>query len=504
MRARGLALLVFLAVTSLHGAFACSGKETASTTSAGTGGAGGAPPSGPPCSTPRFAAGRVSVQCEQLVDPEGRVVFLHGVNARVEGIFDVTFDDGRTALEPIPKLTAADAQRMREVGFNAVRLPINWSGLEPKDGGGFDEAYVDRVAAAVAILKGAGLRVLVDFHQDAYSKEIGEDGAPLWAIRPPPTQLLQGPLTDLDARRTSPQVLAAFSTFFGDKGADLRTRFAAAVAHVAQRFADEPAVVGIEIFNEPLPDSDVQLDRLHDEVIAAIRKVDPGQLAFFEPSVLRNFSDHASPADRDPWPGTVYAPHVYTLAFSGTDAQHQAMTKDTLQLSNKSARNEAKSWKAPLAITEFGYAPDGIQADNYLAWQTEWQDEYQASAFFWLWKEQSQGSWGLFDYDAANDAWTERDHVRKALARVAPEAVAGWPTSFAYDRAAKRFQLDFTGDPAITAPSRIHVPAPADFAPSFTITCDGAAVTAARDPASGVVEVPCGGAGAHTIVIAES
>jgi endoglycosylceramidase len=498
MRARSLPLAL-LALAALP--LACSSKEPASTTSTGSGGHGGAAPSGPPCSEPRFAAGRLSVQCQQLVDAEGRVVFLHGVNARVEGIFDVTFTDGRLPLETIPAFAAEDAARMRSMGFNAVRLPIHWSALEPQDGGGFDEAYVDRVAAAVALMKAAGLGVLVDFHQDAYSKEIGEDGAPLWAIRPPPTELLGGPLTDLDKRRTSPQVLQAFSTFFGDEGADLRTRFAAAVAHVAQRFATEPAVIGIELYNEPLPDDDPQLDRLHDEVLTALRQVDAGQLAFFEPSVLRNFSDHGPPADRQPWPGTVYAPHVYTLSFTGTDAQHQAMTKDTLQLSNKSAANEARSWKAPLAITEFGYAPDGIQSDRYHAWQTEWQDEYQASAFFWLWKEQSQGSWGLFDHDDATGTWTERDHVRKALARVAPEAVAGWPTHFGYDRAARRFQLDFTGDPAITAPSRLQVPAPADFAATFTVTCDGATISAARDPATGVVEVPCGGAGAHTIVI---
>src|SRR5215813_7020836 len=124
------------------------------------------------------------------------------------------------------------------MGFNALRLPVNWSALEPKDGGGYDEAYVKRVVDVIDIAGAAGLVVLVDFHQDAYSKEIGEDGAPLWAISPPPKMLLQGPLTDLGTRRTSTQVLAAFATFFGSmpEGAMLRTRFAAAVAHVAERF----------------------------------------------------------------------------------------------------------------------------------------------------------------------------------------------------------------------------------------------------------------------------
>jgi endoglycosylceramidase len=463
-------------------------------------------PSGPPCADARFATGRASTQCAQLVDTEGRVIFLHGVNARVNGVFDVTFDDGRKELEPIPVFTADDAAAMRAMGLDALRLPINWSGLEPTADKGFDEAYLDRVAAIVTLCSAAKIKVLVDFHQDAYSKEIGEDGAPLWAIKPPPSKLLEGPLTDLGSRRTSGQVLQAFSTFFGDTGdgAALRTRFAAAVGHVTARFKGDDAVIGIEIMNEPLADETAQLVRLHDEVIKAIRAADPGRLAFFEPDAQRNLFDHAPLAARDPWPGTVYAPHVYTLAFTGSDEQHQQMTRATLEPSNKAARAEARSWNAPLAITEFGYDPAGIQADNYLAWQLELEDKYQASGFYWVWKEDSQGAWGLFDHDAAKSTWTMRDHVRKALSRVTPEAIAGWPESFGHDREKKHFELKFTGDPAITAPSRIFVPAAADFAASFEVTCDGKAITTPRDAATGIVEVPCGGAGAHTIVITGS
>ncbi|MEO7328880.1 MAG: cellulase family glycosylhydrolase [Minicystis sp.] len=490
MSARPLALLAL-------GLFACSSPA------APAGPVGPAGPSGPPCSEGRFAASRFSVQCQRLVDAQGRVVFLHGVNARVNGVFDVTFDDGREALEPIPDFKAEDAARMRAIGFNALRLPINWSGLEPTESGGFDEGYLDAVASAVATAKEAGLVVLIDFHQDAYSKEIGEDGAPLWAIAPPPAKLLGGPLTDLGARRTSAQVLKAFSTFFGpsSEGAALRARFSAAVTHVAKRFAGEQAVIGIELYNEPLPDEDAELDTFHDGLITAIRAVDPGRIAFFEPNVTRNFFDHAPSASRAPWPGTAYSPHVYTYSFTGTDAQRKAMTRAKLEPSNKNAASEARSWKAPLVITEFGYGPADIQSDAYLAWQGELQDQFQASAFFWVWKEESQGSWGLFDYDATKDTWTERDHVRKALSRVVPEAVAGWPTSFGYDRSTKRFELKFTGDPAITAPSRIFVPDPADFADSFELQCDGKSIEAARDKATGIVEVACGGAGSHTLVV---
>ena len=163
---------------------------------------------------------------------------------------------------------------------------------------------------------------------------------------------------------------------------------------------------------------------------------------------------------------------------------------------------EAQTWKAPLVITEFGYNPAGIQADNYLSWQSDLQDQVLASAFFWVWKEESQGAWGLFDHDASTDTWTERDHVRQALSRVVAEAVAGWPTKMGYDRTAKRFELDFTGDPAITAPSRIYVPTTTEL--RRELRGDLRWIEARRDAgrSDGLgIEVPCHGPGSHVIVV---
>src|SRR5690242_5400026 len=99
-----------------------------------------------------------------LRDAEGRIALLRGVNARVEGVFDVTFDDGRVALEEIPPLEAADCARMRQLGFGLLRLPINWSGVEPEQGR-IDEAYLARVGEAVECAAAAGLLVLIDLHQ---------------------------------------------------------------------------------------------------------------------------------------------------------------------------------------------------------------------------------------------------------------------------------------------------------------------------------------------------
>jgi len=459
-----------------------------------------------PCTETAGSFAPLATRCRQLVDDDGRVVFLRGVNARVEGLFDVSFDDGRETLEPIPAFGPSDANRMRALGFNVLRLPINWSALEPTDATppAYSSAYLDTLARVVDDCRAAGVYVLIDWHQDAYSKEIGEDGAPLWAIEPAPTMLLEGPLDDLEARRISAQVGAAFSTFFGDgvAGDRLRARFAAAAAHVAERFDGDAAVVGYDIYNEPVA-TDSQVRRVNELVATAIRAVDDAHLIFFEPPVIpRTFTDRAAiPTTPFAFAGSVYAPHIYTLSFLGTDAQRMNFTVRTLAESHANAVREASGWGAALFVGEWGYAPEGIRADVYHATQLDLFDEHGESWAYWLWKEQSQGRWGLHDYDAATDTWTERPTIRRVLSRPRAERVAGWPRSMRYDTSARRFELRFDGDAAITAPHELYVPEAADFAAAFAVSCDGAPVDAPRESATGLVSVICAGAGTHTIVL---
>lgn len=108
----------------------------------------------------------VKVQDYRLVDDLGREISIRGINARIEGLFDVTFDDGRIALEPIPEFTRQDAEAMVRYGFNVLRLPINWSGMEPHEGE-FSDTYFEKLDEVIQLSQDAGLYVLLDFHQDA-------------------------------------------------------------------------------------------------------------------------------------------------------------------------------------------------------------------------------------------------------------------------------------------------------------------------------------------------
>ncbi|MBW2529025.1 MAG: cellulase family glycosylhydrolase [Deltaproteobacteria bacterium] len=443
----------------------------------------------PPCQQAVERGSPLGVRCGHLIDEQGRVVLLRGVNARVEGLFDVTFDDGRVGLEEIPPFAASDAVEMRSFGFDSLRLPINWSGLEPSEHGGIDESYLAAVKRVIDDAAAAGHLVIVDFHQDAYSKEIGEDGAPLWAIDPPPVELLEGPLENLEERRTSAQVLAAFETFFGasDRGAGLRQRFVAMAGHVARSLADHPAVLGFEIYNEPVTD-DAGVARLNEAAYPALREAAPDKLYLFEPPATRNFTDQATLAPEPLGPLTGYAPHVYTFAFSD-DPSGALRDKEQLRRSNENARLEADSWGAPLVITEWGFSPYEQAFESYLRWQSELQQEIQASTFYWLWKERSQGSWGCFDFDEVGRSWTAREAVRSALAVIRPARIAGWPEAFSYDRDQGTFRLTFWSLPEVMAPHWIAV-APA-LVGERRATCDGRSIPW-TEVDEGVGELACG------------
>jgi hypothetical protein len=251
---------------------------------------------------------------------------------------------------------------------------------------------------------------------------------------------------------------------------------------VAKRFAEDPAVIGLELFNEPIA-SDAEVLSFHKEILPAVRAAAPKKLVLFEPNAARNILDRISPGTGSIGPGTVYAPHVYTFVFTGTDESRAQITKDKLRPSNESARAEADGLEAPLVITEWGYDPKQPNYQAYVQWQQELQDEQKASAFYWVWKEVEQGQWGLFDGTA------ERTKTIEQLSRIRLEAAPGTLLSVGY--ANKRFEAKFTGEgTALVSIGRTPG--------TFKASCDGRVIDVAKKEP---LEIPCAGPGPHTVVV---
>ncbi len=456
---------------------------------------------------PAFARGldgrALRVDGGRIVDKAGREITLRGVNARVDGVFDDSFDDGRLPLEPIPTFDGGDADKIRDLGFDVVRLPINWSGVEPTRGT-YSKAYLDRVAAVVDLCAARGTLVLLDFHQDAFSKEIGQDGAPRWVLDlllgPNGYPYLGGPLTDLGTRRLAPYTLAAFGKFDANDQ-DVQTLYAKAVAVVAKRFRRSRAVVGYEIMNEPLATLDAageaELLALDTRVTQAIRHVDRRHLVFFEPNSLRNLANQA-PMPSAPFPDrrAVYAPHIYTYVFDGkTYAGDDSALVDSMQ----KAANEAAAWGTPLFVGEYGIDPTNPLANDWITASLDLQDQLRAGSTFWLWEEISSLHWGLFEGESSDPAGERPERIR-ALSRPYMRAVPGMVDLHKFDGVTLTVHWRSTGHGLVEA----YV-SPRWFPDGATLQCDcGACRDAVPDPVDHVVRFRCGGrvGDEHQLVVA--
>jgi endoglycosylceramidase len=350
--------------------------------------------------------------------------------------------------------------------------------------GQYQRAYLDRVAAFVDQVRGHGIYVLLDFHEDGYSKELCEDGAPLWAITPLPSPLPPGGAVLEPGQpdcHVAPEALAAHVSFFADTNG-LQEAFIAMVKQVALRFRDDQSVLGYELFNEPLGSWD-QAEAFSAKAAAALRQVDARHLVFWEPSATRNITDYA-PIPPKPFtvPGTVYTVHIY----SSKDGDWMRR----LDSSAHGAHDEAEAWGTPLFVSEHGCDSNALGE----AWTSRLFDDFdqdRVSSTYWIWNP------GLLTRNSDGSfAFTDGGKVLATLSRPYAPAVGGDIDSVRWDSSAGELTVAFHGHRGVPAIHDVYwnqgTPA---------ITCDGAATAATRVDTDGqLYTVSCGGAGSHTLV----
>jgi len=228
-------------------------------------------------------------------DASGRTLLLRGVNlggsSKVptqppgathlrEGFFDhrqVSFV-GR----PFP-LDEADEHfgRLKAWGLRFLRLLVTWEAVEHGGPGEYDLAYLDYLQALVARAGEHGLQLLIDPHQDVWSRFSGGDGAPGWTFEAVGFDITRLDATGAAIRHqvhgdpfprmiwpTNSGKLAAatmFTLFFGGStfaprtlidgepaNAFLQRRYIRSMARVAEALRGFDHVVGYDTLNEPL------------------------------------------------------------------------------------------------------------------------------------------------------------------------------------------------------------------------------------------------------------
>lgn len=234
------------------------------------------------------------VQADRFVDEQGRTLMLRGVNLggsskvpcvpdgatwRSEGFFD--HRDVSFVGRPFP-LEEADEHlgRIARWGFTFVRLLTTWEAIEHAGPGVYDDAYLEYLRAVVERAADHGILVLIDPHQDVWSRFSGGDGAPGWTFEaagmdvealyetgaavthqqhgdPLPKMLWPSNYGRL-ANLTMWTLFFAGNLFAPRTCIDgvpiqeyLQRHYVEAVAHLASRLAGLPNVLGFDTLNEP-------------------------------------------------------------------------------------------------------------------------------------------------------------------------------------------------------------------------------------------------------------
>ncbi len=473
-----------------------------------------------------------------IYDLDGRVVFLHGVNAVYKRAPYELYDDPGKPWD----FTAADASLMATLGFNVVRLGLTWSGLEPgtapsndpaicgrgapRDPGQYNQAVVDtyltKLAQTVALLGRYRIYTILDMHQDVYNEMFDGEGAPNWAVCTDGVADTEAP-GRWSQNYGTPAAGIAYNHFWNnDVVGDLQGEYDRVWAAVATAFRSNPWVAGYDPFNEPFSTSlvsgaDEQFDRTVEcfytgtrflglpadgspkitcpagdppsGVIPRILAADPTHLVFYETDIYatRGHSNFVGPMN---FSHLVFNVHVYCTQRNpqtGNPTNLNACVTQGQQILTGRAedRGELSAPAQPQGpawiVTEFGATSDTAILQHF----TAQADQSLVGWAYWSWKYYNDPT------GSAAEALLDHDGNLKASARILsrtyPEAVAGRPTTVTFDPATAAFHLIYTPDQSVHAPTLIIVPTQVHYPNGYCANVTGGTVTSA--PGSGTLEV---------------
>jgi endoglycosylceramidase len=432
-----------------------------------------------------------------IYDAHGRVVILHGVNVVYKHAPYIAYPD---AGEPW-NFDATDASRMQSLGFNMVRLGVEWQALEPGTGGPnqpsvcapgtpgdpheFNKAialsYLKHVAATVALLARHGIYTLLDMHQDVYNSNFRGEGAPSWAVC-----TNNVPIVPLGGRWSNNYSNAQLDTAVGhfwnnDVVGNLQGQFDLVWQTVANYFKNDPWVVGYDPYNEPFSTETVTASgstftgnlecfytgRAHEGdladgttllncpsdlpesgVIPSIQAVDHKHLIFVEPDIYwvkgGNVPSQLGPL---PFSRIVFNFHDYCGDRSPVTGdptnllgclESEETSAAEQDVTRLSMSSQYESNGPAIFMSEFG-ATSSVPLAGF---DTEWAGINEVGWAYWAWKYYDDPTGSSAEGLVLPDG--SYSPIVGVLSRTYPQEVAGNPQSFLFNPFTGAFSMIYT------------------------------------------------------------
>jgi endoglycosylceramidase len=444
-----------------------------------------------------------------LTNSDGQVVMLHGLNE----VYKIASGEPSAS-----GFSNDDAAFLAANGFNAVRVGVIWSDLEPEPGV-FNSAYLASIESTVQTLGNHGIYSIIDFHQDAYSTAFGGEGAPDWAVQ---TDGAANPSLPFPYNIFfNPAEQQAWDSFWSNADAPnsigLEDNYSQMLEYVANAFNGNSNVAGFELMNEPSPGSSTflstllggsffdsqQLTPFYDQGSDAIRAVDPTTPVFFEPNLLSNAGLPTDLGHVDAT-NTVLSFHDYCEFDLGSLG---CIPGVSAVVGNAEAYAEAQG--IPAFMTEFGATSDQTAiaapmqgADGNLIGWTEWAYSSQGDITTSASPPSSESL--VFNPELPPTGTNVNTANLDTLAEPYPQLVSGTPDSYSFDNGTFQFSYS-TAEPdglgSFPAGSQTTISVPSvEFPDGYQVSVTGGEVMSAPNAA----ELVIASSGASTVTVTVS
>jgi endoglycosylceramidase len=328
----------------------------------------------------------------QFVDEHGRERYFHGTNHWMS-------PDAR-------ELSVDVIKSLSYLGLNAVRIAINWKGIEPVRGQ-YNTSYIADIKRIVEDMRDHGMYAIIDYHQDCFSEKFCGGGAPDWAAiprenaspfpEPVDTRFVLNENTGYPNKTDcqkhywgfycmSEAAASAYQNFYQNHDGVLDA-FADMWVMIAKEFKQYPNVLGYELINEPFAgDVYYQPDLLlpyvahnrnflpaYDKITNRIKEVDNETLIFFEGVVWADFGTHFKrvPGGEQYQNKSVLSYHFYIPPNTHQDAYFSTRYEDQKRL------------KVAGFLTEFDVMDRSEENMNQITKTLEACDKYKQSWVAW-------------------------------------------------------------------------------------------------------------------------
>ena len=450
-----------------------------------------------------------------FVDSSGRYILFRGVNfgSRSKmapylpvyplGLHVLRKDVLKRELQTVK----GEMAELKRLGFNVVRLVIQWKGVAPYSHAKANGEYLEAVRIIVEELFKLGIYSFIDFHQDLASEKYGGDGFPDWAIRfPPSPPAYVRPVMQWSTRYSwfsvpfplSARVRQTLWSFWRNKTRNGRRRFAVqdmlvdSVCATAEAFKNVKGILGYEPFNEPHPVSyrkDVfereHLGPFYTKVIDRIAAIDPESPVFIEPRVdwtvckrpsrIRTFLPGTFPGKKTVFSFHYYDARTQILAFfgirdwmSGKDKRwgrvfkkilHAAHERDLIPFLTEYGCDYfgETAWQAPARVGIIKY---GAQSSAYMDVSLRKIEEHLLNSTLWVFDLYSTldhfDNWNMEDSSLMD--WNRQIRDTNIIARPYPMRSSAKPTLLSFDSSTKHCVVMFEGKPVSKEPTVVYIP----------------------------------------------